>query len=72
MNLTTILAHAESVGVAALSDTELDRAIAAIEHYRPLFSDTPAGTSLYDAALAKFHRGDALAVEFMRSHTVPA
>lgn len=58
--------------VSAMTDAELDAGIAYCQKWRPLFHDLPKGISLLDAALCKFARGDALAVDFMRSHVVPA
>lgn len=58
--------------VSAMSDDELDAGIEYCQRWRPLFDGLPKGISLLDAALCKFARRDPLAVEFMKSHVVPA
>lgn len=55
-----------------MTDAELDEALSLGALLSRLFDGLPRGTTLLDAALCKFHRGDALAIEFMQSHEVAA
>ena len=68
----THLEHYMSTPVAAMSDDELCAAISLGESLQRIMAGMPSGSTLWDAALCKFHRRDPLAVEFMQNHSVAA
>lgn len=56
----------------AMTTDEIEAAISALGLCRDIMDDMPAGATLWDAALCKFHRRDPLGIEFMQSHEVAA
>lgn len=57
--------------VTAITDADLATAVY-LGRWLPLFDGLPDGTSLFDAALVKFHRRDPLGIAFMQTHEVTA
>lgn len=56
----------------AMTAADIEAAISGLEICRRLLDDMPAGATLWDVALAKFHRRDATALDFMNAFEAAA
>lgn len=61
-----------SADAKAMTTDEIETALSALSLCRQIMSEMPAGATLWDAALCKFHRHDPAGIEFMQSHEVAA